>query len=74
MNIYNNEDIDKAIKDVFEMFPVLEYNEKIHYDIYADVVLAMNGKKIDTPYGFAKTVTKNILKSKIAEIIKSKHC
>ncbi len=74
MDIYKNEDIDRAIKDVFEKVPELEYNEEIHYAIYADVVLAMSGKKIIAPYSYAKSVVENILKPKIAEIIKSNHC
>ena len=74
MDIYNNADIDKAIKDVFEKFPDLEYDEEIHYAIYAEVVFAMSGKNINTPYSYAKSVVENILKPQIVEIIKSNHC
>lgn len=73
MNIYNNEDIDNAIKDVFEKFPELEYNEEIHYAIYTDVVFAMSGKKINSPYSYAKSVVENILKPQITDIVKSNH-
>lgn len=73
MNIYNNSDIDKAITEVFEKFPDLEYNDEIHYAIYADVVLAMSEKNIKATYSYAKSVVKNILKPQIIEVVKKNH-
>ena len=73
MNIYNNEDIDNAIKDVFEKFPELEYNEEIHYAIYTEVVFAMSGRKITSPYSYAKTIVESIVKEELMNIIKANH-
>ncbi len=73
MNVYNNTDIDNAIKDVFERFPELKYNEEIHYAIYTEVVLAMKGRNITSPYSYAKTIVENNVKEELMNIIKANH-
>ena len=73
MNIYNNSEIDRAIRDVFNKYPELEYNKEIHYSLYADVVSSTVNKNIKSYYSYTKSVVENTLKPMVIELIKSNH-
>ena len=73
MDKYNNKDIHRAIKDVFDENPELKYDEEKHFSLYIDVLNASVNQKSDNDYGFARSVVYNTLKPEIAELMKS-HC
>lgn len=63
----NNEDIKRAIRDMFSENPFLELTEEKFCSIYSDVLSEMTNRKINNSYGYARTIVYSLIKEEIVK-------